>query len=106
MLPHRGVTVLSQTLIVESIDLSNLSRLVVTAKDRNSLAIPDLQGNEKGHCLYGVISSVDIVSHEQVVGVGRLSSNFEEFLKIVKLAVDISADRDWRVHSLNVGLIL
>ena len=43
VLPHVRIAVLAQTLVVESIHLSNLSALVVTTQDSNTIFEPDLQ---------------------------------------------------------------
>jgi len=42
ILPHIGIAVLAQTLIVESINLCNLSTLVVTTKDCDTILEPHL----------------------------------------------------------------
>ena len=80
VLPDVGVSVLSQAFIVEPINLGDLLGLVVTSEDSDSVWVSDLEGNEKGDSLYGVVSSVDVISHEEIVVVWQLSSNFEEFL--------------------------
>lgn len=46
VLPNVGVAVLAETLVVESVDLGNLARLVVAAKDGNSLWVSNLEGNK------------------------------------------------------------
>jgi len=74
--------------------LSDLSGLVVAAQDRDSVSITHFQGNEQRYRLHRVVTSIDVVSHEQVVGVWRLASNFEKFFKVVELAMDVSANRD------------
>ena len=37
-----------------------------------------------------VVSSVDIVAHEKVICVGRLSANSEKFHQVVELAVHVA----------------
>ena len=46
VLPDVGVTILSKTLIIESIDLSDLLTLMITSKDGDSTWIPDLAAHE------------------------------------------------------------
>ena len=58
--------------------LSDLTALVVTSQDGESLGEPDFQSDEQSHCLYGVISSVDVVTHEEVVRLRRLATDLEE----------------------------
>lgn len=62
VLPHVGISVLAETLIVEAIDLGDLTRLVVAAEDSDALGISDLQGDEQCHCLDRVVSTVDVVT--------------------------------------------
>ena len=84
-----------------------------------------LEGEEEEKRLNAVEASVDEVSHEQVIGVRHISANLdekqmwasllfpvrktipsylEEFSKVVKLAVDVSAHSHWRVNPLHVAL--
>jgi hypothetical protein len=43
VLPHVRVAILSKALVVKTIDLSNLTGLVVAAKDRDALGVSDLE---------------------------------------------------------------
>lgn len=70
VLPHVGISVFAQTFVVESVDLRDLSRLVVAAQDGDSFTITDLKGDEQCHRLDGVVAAIDVVAHEQVVRVG------------------------------------
>jgi len=78
MFPHVGVSVLSKALVVKAIDLSNLATFVVSPEDRNTVSVSDFQSNEQRHCFQRVISSVDIISHEQIVRFRALPSNTEK----------------------------
>lgn len=60
--PHVCVSVLSETFIVEAVDLGNLTRLVVSAEDGDALRVADLEGDEEGDSLDGEVASVDIVT--------------------------------------------
>ena len=92
-LPNFCVSVLTETLIVESIDLSDLLGLVVTTKDCDPIWETNLHANQKADGLNGVVTAIDVISHEQVVGIRDLSANLEQFLKIVELSMDITANR-------------
>lgn len=105
VLPYICVSVFPEALVVEAVDLGDLLTLVVTSKDSDSVRVPDLQCNQKSHCFYRVVSSIDVVAHEKVVVVGELASNFEKFLKVVELTVDISADGDWGANWLHIAFI-
>lgn len=43
VVPHLWIAILSQALVVESINLSNLTRLVVTAQNCYPIAVADLK---------------------------------------------------------------
>mgnify|MGYP001635523497 CR=1 FL=1 len=49
--PHVGIAVFAETFVIESVDLCDLSGLVVSTKNRNTLRVTDLQGDQEGHCL-------------------------------------------------------
>jgi len=49
-LPHVGVSVFSKALIIESVDLSDLPRLMVSSKDSDSFLVSHFEGNEKSDC--------------------------------------------------------
>ena len=78
---------------------------MVSSKNGDSVLIADLEGNQQGHSLNRVVSSVHIVSHEEVVSVGWLSSDVEQLTKIMELSVDVSTDSHGGLHVLHVRLI-
>ena len=77
---------------------------MVSSQDRQSLRVSNFQCNEKRDGLDGVISTIDVVSHEEVVGLRRLAADLKELAKIMELPVDITADGHWRGHRLDVRL--
>lgn len=78
VLPDVGISVLPQALVVETVDLRNLPRLVVAAEDSDPVAIAHLECYEKRHRLHRVVSSVYVVSHEEIIRVWRVATNTEE----------------------------
>jgi hypothetical protein len=58
--PDVGVAVLPQTLVVEAVDLGDLPRLVVAAKDGDPLSVPDFERDEERDGLDRVVPSVDV----------------------------------------------
>lgn len=49
--PHVGIAIFAETFVIESVDLCDLSGLVVSTEDRNTLRVTDLQGDQEGNCL-------------------------------------------------------
>ena len=78
---------------------------MVAAQDGDSVREAHLQRDEKRHRLDRVIAAIDVVTHEEVVGVGRLATDLKEFAQVVELAVDVTADGDRRTHLLHVRLV-
>lgn len=62
VLPNVGIAVFSETLIVESVHLGDLSGLVVSSKDGDALRVSDLESDEQSDSLDGVVASVDVVA--------------------------------------------
>lgn len=94
VLPHVGIAVFSQTLVVEPVDLGDLAGLVVSSKDGDTLGVTDLKTNKEGDGFDGVVAAIDVVTcirsvrggqaelarkptHEEVVCVGIGTSNAE-----------------------------
>lgn len=105
ILPDVGVTILSKALVVESIDLSDLLTLVIASQDGDTIGVSDLASDKECDGLNRVVSTIDIVTHEKVVGVWQLTTNLEEFFKIIELTMDITADGNWCSDWLHVALL-
>jgi len=78
---------------------------VVTSENCYSILEAYLKGNQKSDGLDRVVPSVYVIAHEEVVGVGGLSTNLEQLTQVVELAMDITANGDWSTYLLHVGLI-
>jgi hypothetical protein len=62
VLPDVGVAVFAKTLVVESVNLGDLTRLVVSSENGDALGIADFEGNKEGDGLYGVVSAINVIS--------------------------------------------
>jgi hypothetical protein len=62
ILPNVCIAVLAQAFVVEAVDLSNLTRLVVTAKDGYSLRIANLESYKQGDGFDRKVATVNIVA--------------------------------------------
>ena len=60
--PNVGVAVFPQALVVETVDLSDLTGLVVATEDGNTLRVTNLQTDQKGYSLDGIVASVDVIT--------------------------------------------
>jgi len=91
-LPHVSISVFAEALVVEAVHLGDLSAFVVASQDGDSVAVTHLQGDQQSHRLHRVVATIHVVTHEEVVGVWGLASNFEKFFQVVELAVNITAN--------------
>lgn len=62
VLPDIGVAVFAEALVVEAVDLGDLARLVVAAEDGDALRVSDLESDEQGDRLNGIIATIDVVT--------------------------------------------
>jgi len=92
----------SATRYLDYLHLSDLTAFVVAAENRDSVREANLERDKEGHSLDTVVATIDIVTHEQVVGVGRLSTDLKELEQIMELTMDITANRHRCAHLLNV----
>lgn len=51
-----------------------------------------LQSQQQQECLHRVVSSVDEVTHEQIIRLGNVAADFEELFEIVELSMNITAN--------------
>lgn len=89
VLPNTRSPVLPQALIVKSVNLRDLAGLVVSSEDEDPVGVTNLEGDEESHGLDGVVAAVDVVAHEEVVGVGGGTANAVQLDQVVPLAVHV-----------------
>ena len=61
-LPHIGIPIFAETLIVEAVDLRDLTRLVVAAEDGDPAWVADLERDQESNGLDGVIAAIDVIA--------------------------------------------
>jgi len=92
--------VASLALVVETVNTVDGRALVVAAQNEEVLGVLDLVGQQKADGLERLLATVDVVTEEEVVGLGREATVFEKTEKVVVLAVNITADlHSWSVVS-------
>ena len=102
VLPHVGVAVLAEALVVEAVDLGDLSALVVASQDSDSLLEAHFETDEQRDRLDTVVAAVNVVPHEQIVSIRTAPTNLEQLHEVVELAVDVAADGHWAFYGLHV----
>jgi len=103
--PNIGIAILPQTLVIKSIDLGDLSALMITTEDGDAAAKPHLESDEESDSLNTVVSSINIVSHEEIVGVWRLSPDPEQLHEVMELSMNISTHCHWTLDCLDIALL-
>lgn len=78
---------------------------MVTTENGDTVAVADLKGDEEGDSLNTVVAPVDVIAHEEIVGVGDIAADFKQLHEIMKLAVDVSTDDNGGADGDNIGLI-
>lgn len=84
--------VFSDTLIIETVNLRDEPRLVISSEQGDSVLVSDLEREQHEESFDAVPSPIDIIPEEDVIGIGRISSNLEELKQIVELPMNIPAD--------------
>jgi len=91
-------------LIVKPVDTVDGCALVVASQDKEVLGVLDLVGQEEADGLEGLLSTVDVVAEEEVVGLGREATVLEEAQQVVVLPVDVAANLDGSLELEKDGL--
>lgn len=87
-LPHVCSPVLAQAFIIKPVHLGDLAGLVVTTGDGDAVGVADLESKEEGDGLNTVVTTIDVITHEQVVGLWGATTHAEQFNQIMELTVD------------------
>ena len=85
-------------LVVEAVNSVDGRALVVATKDEEVLRVLDLVGEQEADGLKRLLASVDVVTQEEVVGLGREPAVLEQPEQVVVLPVDVTADLDRRLE--------
>lgn len=93
----------SRSPCLRHVHLRDLSAFVVSTKDGDPFWIPNLQSHQETRGFHGMISAIHVVAHEQIIRVWCFASIAKQFHEVVKLPVDIPANRHWTLDRLHVG---
>lgn len=83
-------SVSSLALIVEPINAVDLGALVITSKQEEVLGILDFVAQKKTDCFNALLSSVDVVTQEQVVSFRREAAVLKKTKQVVVLPMHIA----------------
>lgn len=64
VLPHIGIAVFPEALIIEAVNLSDLLALVISSQDCDPPWEANLEDDEESDGLDGVVAAVHVVTHE------------------------------------------
>lgn len=79
ILPHIEAAVLTETFIVESVNLCYLAGLMISTQKCDSSLIADFQSEKENEGLHRVESTIYVVSQEEVGDEGCLSPDAKQF---------------------------
>lgn len=88
--------------IIESIDVGYIARLVIASEKYDHLGVFYFVEEEEKDSLDWIISTVHIVSEEDVAFLGDSAALAEELKQVPELAMDISANGYRGLNGLNI----
>lgn len=106
VLPDVRVAIFAQALVIEAIDLGDLSRFVVATENGDALRVSDLESYEESDSFDREVTSVNIVTHEEIICVWVGSTDLEQLHQVVELTVYVSTNCHWAFHWLHIRLFL
>ena len=77
-------------LIIEAIDSVDLGTLVVTSKQEEVLRVLDFVAKKETDCFNGLLSTIDVVSQEEVIGLRGEATILKDAKQVVVLSMDIT----------------
>jgi len=102
--PRVGISVLSNSLIIETVHGCDLSGLMVTSEQGDVRWVLEFEAQKELESLNTVETSVYEITHENVACVWDFTTFIKKFQKIMELAVDITTDGYWSFHRLDIAL--
>lgn len=96
--------VLSDALVIESVNLCDKPGFMVSPEQRYSIFVPDFQCKKQQESLNAISTPVNIITHEDIVGIRGKATDFKQFEQVIELAMDVAADGDWAADSDHIQL--
>jgi hypothetical protein len=79
-------------LVVETIDTIDRCAFVVSSEQEEILRILDFVCEEEADSLEGLLSTINVIAKEEIVGIGWEATVLKESEEVIVLAVDVTAD--------------
>ena len=79
MSPYISVAIFTLAFIIKAVYLGDLSGFMVSSEESDMCWVACFEGDEKGEDFQGIVTSVNEITHEDVVCVWDFSTCFEEF---------------------------
>mmetsp|Transcript_21496 Transcript_21496/g.43067 ORF Transcript_21496/g.43067 Transcript_21496/m.43067 type:complete len:391 (-) Transcript_21496:60-1232(-) len=103
--PGVGVAEFAEAFVVEAVDCSYLTTLVVSPEQRNLGRIPRLQTQQQRQRLDRVVPPVHEIPHENIARLRHLAPRPEQLQEVPELPVDVPHDRDGGPDGTHVALL-
>jgi len=78
--------------VIETVDAVDGGALVISSKDEEIFGVFDLIRQKEAYGLEGLLTTVDIIPQENVIGLGGEPSILKKTEEVVVLTVDVAAD--------------
>ena len=101
--PRVCISVLANSLVIESVHRCDLPRLMIATKKRDVARVLHLETEQQLERLDRVVTTINEVAHEYVLRIRNLSSFLKKFEQVMELTVDVAANRDRGTHRLHVA---
>ena len=88
--PDGDGAVFAQALVVEAVDLSDLTRLVVAPNQHDAVRVADFEREEQEERLDAVEAAIDEITQKQIVRLRNVAADLEQLLQVVELPVDVA----------------
>lgn len=89
---------LALALIVEAVDLVELTAFMISAEEEEVEGILDLVGHEQAKALKGLFAAINIVPQEEIAALSWLAHLLEDVQQVLELPVDVSANHNWGIQ--------
>jgi hypothetical protein len=120
--PDVDTPVFPLTLVVKTVNLSDMSRFMIATDEGDAVRVSDFEDEQEEECFDRVEATVDkvtwegkgkgfniwqgrmkprdkfVLTHEQVIRLGTPTSHSEQLQEIEELAVDVAADLEGAVE--------